>query len=195
MDYWRELAHGVGLKGLHLVGLGLPPERVGDYGFDASSYDFVHRVKEVIPRSGVLGDLQYRFRYRKFIRKPVVYTYKEVMPYLLREGQAHLNEYPSVVPNWDNTPRAMFSGLVYHESTPELYRQHLRQALEKVMHKPQERRVIFIKSWNEWGEGNYLEPELRYGREYLEVTRDEVCGKNLKGRSPDLEAAQSLHWS
>jgi lipopolysaccharide biosynthesis protein len=174
-DSWREWALQAGLKGLHLVGLGLPTSRLDEFGFDATNHDFVHRVKEEIPRSGLLGDLQHRFRYRNFVRKPVIYTYREVLPYLLKSGPMGINDYPTIVPNWDNTPRSLFSGLVYHQSTPELFRIHLRQALAKVLDRPLERRIVFVKSWNEWGEGNHLEPDQRFGHAYLNVIRSEIC--------------------
>ena len=32
--------------------------------------------------------------------------------------------------------------------------------------------LVFIKAWNEWGEGNYLEPDLKYGTQFLDVIRD-----------------------
>ena len=31
--------------------------------------------------------------------------------------------------------------------------------------------LCFLKSWNEWGEGNYVEPDLKNGHGYLEVIR------------------------
>jgi hypothetical protein len=34
--------------------------------------------------------------------------------------------------------------------------------------------MIILKSWNEWGEGNYVEPDLKYGKTYLEVIKKEI---------------------
>jgi len=70
-------------------------------------------------------------------------------------------------------------GLVLHGSTPELFRIQVRAALRRVEPLPAEQRIIFVKSWNEWAEGNYLEPEMKYGRGYLEVTRDEIVGQEV----------------
>ena len=45
-----------------------------------------------------------------------------------------------------------------------------------------EHRIVFIKSWNEWAEGNHLEPDLRFGRGYLEALHDELRGALKRGR-------------
>ena len=41
--------------------------------------------------------------------------------------------------------------------------------LELVRDKPWERRILFLQSWNEWGEGNHVEPDIQYGRGHLDV--------------------------
>ena len=64
--------------------------------------------------------------------------------------------------------------MVLQGSTPELFRQHVRRAIRNVADLPAERRIVFVKSWNEWAEGNHLEPDLKSGHKNLEVLRDEV---------------------
>jgi hypothetical protein len=64
--------------------------------------------------------------------------------------------------------------LVLTDSTPELFRAHLREAIDIVRTREPEHRVIFVKSWNEWAVGNYLEPDLLFGSAYLEVIREEL---------------------
>ncbi len=175
-DLWRELAHAAGLKGLFLVGRGLNPERLEASGCDAANYEFVHRIRDLKPRLPLLGDWAYRFRVRRLLRRPIIYSYEEVLPYLLKPGRALDHDYPTVVPNWDSTPRALYSGMVYRDATPELYGRHLRDALATVAHRPLEHRLLFVKSWNEWGEGNYLEPDRQNGRALLQATRAVVYG-------------------
>ena len=171
-DLWRELAYRAGLKGLHLVGESLPPDRVEEFGFDAASYSHHRHIGFVLPKNKHMKRLVQFCR--RLFRRPSVYTYQQAMEFFLRPGQSAPNEYPSIVPNWDSTPRLGWAGVVLHNATPELFRVHVREALQKVAHKPFERRIIFIKSWNEWAEGNHLEPDLKYGRAHLKVIRDEV---------------------
>ena len=59
-------------------------------------------------------------------------------------------------------------------STPDLFRAHIRHLLSIVETKPKAQQVVFLKSWNEWGEGNYMEPDLKYGNQYIEALREEI---------------------
>jgi len=88
-----------------------------------------------------------------------------------------MTRYPCVIPGWDNTPRSGVRGVVLHGATPELFGCHVREAVAQVRSYPPERRIVFIKSWNEWAEGNYMEPDRRYGRGFLEAFHDAVVSK------------------
>jgi hypothetical protein len=50
----------------------------------------------------------------------------------------------------------------------------VKDVLETVKEKPKDHRIIFLKSWNEWAEGNYMEPDLKFGRGYLESLKEAI---------------------
>ena len=72
---------------------------------------------------------------------------------------------------WDNTPRRGEDGIVFINSTPEAFGRHLREAAEPLRREPAEQRLLFVNAWNEWAEGNYLEPDLEFGTGWLEAVR------------------------
>lgn len=162
---WRELAAKAGLKGLHLVGFGTTGFVPRDCGFDAS---ILHGPRLPHPHKGHYG--QQRFWHR-LLRIPAVSSYRS----FVRRGFPTIAsdlDYPVAIPNWDNTPRAGRAGSVLHGATPELFATHLRQAISRVSDRAPDKRIVFLKSWNEWAEGNYLEPDQRYGRAFLEAIRE-----------------------
>lgn len=173
MDFWRELAKNSGLEGLYLVGYRknetwLP----ADYGLDALVQDRMPSLRGWISRRKPLKWLIRQYQLR--MGKPTVYSYKSIIPGLVSSRVSNNGVFPCVVPNWDNTPRSGKNGLVLHGSTPELFRIHLKAASNSIKHLPKEHKLIFMKSWNEWAEGNHLEPDLRFGKGYLEVIKDEI---------------------
>ena len=105
---------------------------------------------------------------------PTVVNYADVFQDFLVAAPPGVENYPCLCPNWDNTPRSGNRGFVLHNSTPELFRSHVSQAIKMTEGVPTEHRLLFIKSWNEWAEGNYLEPDLRFGHGYLKALRDEL---------------------
>lgn len=79
---------------------------------------------------------------------------------------------PSVLPNWDNTPRSQREGLVLHGSTPALFAPQVHKALARAQALPEGERMVFVKSWNEWAESNHMQPDLRFGHGYLQAFRE-----------------------
>jgi hypothetical protein len=80
---------------------------------------------------------------------------------------AEYEAYPCLVHAWDNTPRAGANGVVLDGATPGLFRKLLDGAVQVLADKPPERRLLFLKAWNEWAEGNHLEPDLAHGDAFL----------------------------
>lgn len=172
-DTWRKWAEQAGLKGLYLVGYSWDPSFVPqEHGFDGSLKERIHFRKRKFYRRRPITELMRKFQLS--MDKPIVYSYEKIIPELLSDNMLNMREYPCVIPNWDNTPRSGKHGLVLHGSTPELFRIHLRKALRLVEKSPTEHKIVFVKSWNEWAEGNHLEPDLKFGRGYLEVLKEEI---------------------
>ena len=77
------------------------------------------------------------------------------------------NIFPTIYPNWDTTPRLGVLGQVLKNSSPVLFKKHVKRIINMVNHKTDNNRVVFLKSWNEWAEGNYMEPDLRFRKGYI----------------------------
>lgn len=79
------------------------------------------------------------------------------------------NIFPTIVPGWDHTPRTGIRGVVLYNPTPEKFQKLAEYAVNIVQQKDAEHRFVFVKSWNEWAEGNYLEPDIKWGKAYLDA--------------------------
>jgi lipopolysaccharide biosynthesis protein len=87
---------------------------------------------------------------------------KPKTPYLL---------YRCVTPMWDNTARRTRGATVVIDSTPALYENWLSETIHQFIAPAPEENFVFINAWNEWAEGNHLEPCQKWGRAYLEATK------------------------
>jgi lipopolysaccharide biosynthesis protein len=88
---------------------------------------------------------------------------------------------PCVVVSWDNTPRRGAEGIVFINASPEAFGAGLQEAVASVQREPPERRLVFVNAWNEWAEGNHLEPDERHGLGYLEAVRRAVSSPAHSG--------------
>ena len=91
------------------------------------------------------------------------------------ENLKPLNEFgykifPSLVPGWDNTARKSNSPvLILNNSTPYLFKEWVEKILRDFKPYSAQESFLFINAWNEWAEGNHLEPCSRWGLQYLEA--------------------------
>jgi hypothetical protein len=181
LETWRTLAKKNGLSGIHFIGQSedtdISYDALMDFGFDAVFFqrlwksvnqviadDYLHRLKRKLKKIGL---------YQKYTSLGVI-EYQDVIKHLVSQTDSKENVYPMLLPNWDNSPRTRENSLIIKDSTPELFRQYVKDVLAVVRDKPAEYRIVLIKSWNEWAEGNYLEPDTKYGRKYLEILKAEI---------------------
>lgn len=171
MSYWQELAAEHGLPGFHFVTYALGVKRIQhklNLGFDAVN---VQRLSDY-----AAIDPDVRIRLKRWVNfhvfnRPSVYPYGKAINYLVGEEDSLTGVYPTIVPNWDHTPRSGNKGYLLEKCEPELFEKHCRMVFDEIKDKPEEDRVVFLKSWNEWGEGNYMEPDLRYGYGYIDALK------------------------
>lgn len=169
---WREEARGLGLGELFLCRVessGTEKSDPAEVGFDAAvefqpDWQSLRRVRRV-------GDgLRQPLRMRGLPHGTRVYAYDEFQMRMTEKPDPGYLRFPCVTPGWDNTPRRQQGGgVILHGSTPERYGHWLNQAIS---HAPvvNGTKIVFVNAWNEWAEGNHLEPDLRFGSAYLDET-------------------------
>jgi hypothetical protein len=54
----------------------------------------------------------------------------------------------------------------------------VENALSIVEEKQPEHKILFLQSWNEWGEGNYMEPDLKFGNGFLDILKSKIISNN-----------------
>jgi len=103
----------------------------------------------------------------------VIHDYEELVLQSLRYKEARYPHFRGVMPSWDNTPRQQDDAVIFARSSPGAYQAWLEAAIEYTHEQNVgDERLVFINAWNEWAEGAHLEPDRKFGRAYLEATRN-----------------------
>ena len=169
IDYWQGLAKENGLKGIffiaHTTLADDETQGLLEMGFDGVN---TNRLRDVLTKRPKFKRLLGRL-HRNLMKTPIVVDYVGATKFLLTPLENKNDVFPTIYPNWDHTPRSGKAGLVLQNSSPNKFKNHLRAVFKVLKNKPPHRQLCFIKSWNEWGEGNYLEPDLKFGKKYLEI--------------------------
>ncbi len=178
-DTWNDLASKNGLNGFYFIGLSYfskDIDRILALGFDAVNTIGMWEAGYKV-RSFILTKL--RTLFNRYLNGVVIdkSDYGKIIKHLYTKRDTEVNIIPSLIPRWDRTPRAgRYAGL-YYNSTPQNFQKHLKMALDTIKDKPDENRILILRSWNEWAEGNYIEPDLDTGLQFLEVLKTEIFSK------------------
>ena len=173
IETWRRLAKENNLNDFYFVATDFEcrnKAKILSLGFDAVYSNDTYNVHHH------LNIIQKVFLYvkRKYFKFPTVFKYKDAIRYMVMDCCKDRDVIPSIAPNWDHSPRSAAKGIILHDSTPELFKKIAQRAINIVKNKPEEEQIIIVKSWNEWGEGNYMEPDLEFGKGYIHALREAI---------------------
>ncbi|MEJ2231853.1 MAG: glycoside hydrolase family 99-like domain-containing protein, partial [Nitrospirales bacterium] len=169
-DLWREYCMEAGIGEIYLAYVqSFEPMPMGDepsiYGFDAAIEFPPHRypVRAEEPSRSLINP-----KYQGLL-----FDYVNTSENFIRRPWPSYKLFRTVMPSWDNTARRQDVSHVFVDATPDRYEYWLRRVVEQTrrLHFGDER-IVFINAWNEWAEGNHLEPDRQFGHQYLEATKN-----------------------
>jgi hypothetical protein len=174
---WRTEARKAGFKDIYLVRMemfeaGYPATKIG---FDAAA-EFQPDWRNFPPRKQwVAARLLHRLGLGNDPHTVhQVYLYEDIVRKMLAKPAVDYKLFPGITPGWDNTARKNAGGIIFKDSTPELFGSWFKEILRKFTPYSTEENFIFINAWNEWAEGNHLEPDRKWGTAYLEAIKQAV---------------------
>lgn len=198
INLWRNLAIENGLKGIYFIALihSTTTMRRDKQGTITRILPNLHSSEQVYKDILDLGfdginsfgksraEMLYLGKYRRIfssiIHKKFPFlpslklNYPKVMENFFAPEDNWENIFPTIFPQWDRTPRAGNSEGIYTHATPENFKTHINQALDIINNKSDEHKILFLRSWNEWGEGNYVEPDATYGHGFLNAISETI---------------------
>ena len=190
---WRELAPKEGLPGFHFVGMapstltfkidedGTHQRAMPNLQSSADIFNYVLKQGfDAVNSFGKRrGEMLYEGKWKNLSKTimrhiglptgSIKYDYAKTVCNFFAPEDKWENVYPTILPQWDRTPRVASMDGVYVNATPEKFKEHILQAVKMIKDKENEHKILFLKSWNEWGEGNYVEPDNLYGHGFLDA--------------------------
>lgn len=175
-----------GFNGIYFVANYFPfhEKKLSDYGLDAQvGMDLFFKMRYSNEfASGRNLKLRVKRKLTNILRQaigkekkswPRIYDYSTAIKIL--ENYNYPNDityFPCIIPNWDNSARSGKKSLIFKGATPQLWEEWVKSTIKKVEQQNQSQKFILIKSWNEWAEGNHLEPDRIWGHAWLKAVKD-----------------------
>lgn len=168
---WRDEVKKNGFEDIYLAGVRTAQNAIPnamEMGFDATiewqpdwhnlsfSPGYWHRLKNKLGKGRT---------YRKI-------AYDRVADMMMTKPKPSNKHFDCIMPGWDNTARRKQNAFIIDGSTPEKYKEWFEFICKNATVYSEEENFVFINAWNEWAEGNHLEPDRKWGLEYLEKTRE-----------------------
>lgn len=110
------------------------------------------------------------YHIKRMLKKPLrMINYSQYVEKSIERFEELVDVIPCIDPMFDHSPRSKGVHQILHNNDPKLWGKlccKTRKLVESNPNNPDN--FIFIKAWNEWGEGNYMEPDTRFGKAYIE---------------------------
>lgn len=178
IDLWRQIARDNGIGELHIGymqswGIIDAPETMGfDFAVEfkpslgkaapkkiAITTRIISKIIRTITNRQLIDKNNYVIDYSSYVDKEMNGTYTP-------------NVAPCLTPMWDNCSRRKEGATIFNDSTPEKYGAWLSHIITNYPWNKNKEKYLFINAWNEWAEGNHLEPCQKWGKQYLEITKE-----------------------
>lgn len=103
---------------------------------------------------------------RRLFKLPIIIDMSDVNKTILdKTTDSREDVIPVLYPQWDHSPRSGRFVFVVENSTPQKFEEQVRNCLQLVSRK--QNQIVMLKSWNEWAEGNYMEPDKTHGKGFI----------------------------
>jgi len=174
LDYFRDKVIQAGLPGLHIqiIAFGGNQENPGLLSPDLSEGK---SNSELCAYLGINSVTKYNWGQAEGLEDYIVWGEQAMQRRKNWNRALDVPYIPNVSIGWDDTPRFPAKGqanVIHYNNSPESFAAYLRKAKEYVDQHPDQPRLITVFSWNEWVEGGYLLPDMRWEFGYLEAVEN-----------------------
>ncbi len=190
LAFWHQLAHQDGLPGLYFVFQKQYelPQASCLKSFDAefqfqpfeAAYAGINGKKSLRSSRlfGLMRGLPERYQdllrglKAKFVKELTFHDYESTWCQVLNiQVDSHRTTYPGAFVDWDNASRYKSRATIFHPVTPVIFQKYLTDLVDSMPKRNLPENFIFLNAWNEWAEGAYLEPDERFGYQYLDAVK------------------------
>lgn len=170
-DCWNRLAKSDGFPGMFFVGIVKYDCLIDEClkrGYDGVNVMRLHAFEEKMPA------MKRRVEHwkRVLLHRHYVFNYEDVMKYFCSDRDHEEKVIPTIISGWDHSPRSGSKALILDNFTPKVFERHIDDVFNHV--KDKQNKMVFIRAWNEWAEGNHLEPDLKHGCGYLQALKNSL---------------------
>ncbi len=170
-EVWNALAIKEGLPTFWFFALVKKEEQLEK--FDKTQYNAVvfDTVADAYSSEGYSWLKAHWRELKRRLHIPYAVEYDVYIQKTMELFRKHPDIVPCINPDFDHSPRAGWRSTILKNSTPEKWGDLCQRVRNIVEDQSSNEGVIFIKAWNEWGEGNYMEPDQKWGTGYVEASR------------------------